>query len=83
VSDNAATLLAGAVLAAAFVLGLGPVPEIGFVLQMFGLGGALGLAAAYRARRRGITTDPWLITTRWSLSIGVGASLFALLIAVL
>lgn len=82
-SENALTALAGTALAAAVVLGLGPVPELGFVLQMFGLGGALGLAAAYSARRRGIRTDPWLITTRWSLVVGLFGFAIALGLAVL
>lgn len=80
-SEGAAIGVVSAVLAA-FVLGLGPVPELGFVLQAFGVGGAVGLAAAYRARRLGITTDPWLITSRWSLAVGFLALCIALVVAV-
>ena len=49
-----------------------PVPELAFILQTVGFGGAIGLAVAYRARRRNYTLDTWVITARWSL-LGLAA----------
>lgn len=76
-SEGAALGLTSVLLATALVLGLAPVPELGFILQMFGLGGAVGLVVAYRARRLGIRADPWLIAARWSLLGGLLGCLFS------
>jgi hypothetical protein len=48
-------------------LALGPIPEVGFVLQCVGVFGALGAIAAARSfRRTGNADERWLITTRWA-----------------
>ena len=56
-------------------LALGPIPEVGFVLQAMAVGGALGaLAASREFRRTGDADRRWLVTTRWAtagLVIGV------------
>jgi hypothetical protein len=76
---SAAPAAAGVPAAPGDVLGsslaLGPIPEVGFVLQVAALFGAFGAIAA--ARRFGQTGDPderWMITTRWAtfgLVIGI------------
>jgi hypothetical protein len=48
-------------------LALGPIPEVGCVLQVAATFGAIGAVAA--ARRFGRTADAderWMITTRWA-----------------
>jgi uncharacterized membrane protein YidH (DUF202 family) len=56
-------------------LALGPVPEIGFVLQFVAIFGALGAVAAAKSFQRTKDADRrWLITTRWAtfgLCVGV------------
>jgi len=50
-------------------LALGPIPEVGFVLQAMALGGALGALAASRSfRRTGDAERRWLITARWAIA---------------
>ena len=57
---------------------LGPIPEVGFVLQFVALGGAVGAIAAARAfRRTGDADRRWLITTRWA-TVGLIGGLRAL-----
>jgi hypothetical protein len=60
-------------------LALGPIPEVGFVLQVMTLFGALGAIAASRAFQRSRDADRrWLITTRWAtfgLLVGVAGVL--------
>ena len=52
---------------------LAPVPELGLVLQLAGLGAALGAAVALRAKHRAATVDTWQITTAWAtLGLVVG-----------
>lgn len=63
-------------------LALGPSPEVGFVLQGFGVGAAIGTLVAHRARQRGYVQDPWLVTTRWSMGLGLVSVLIALAEAV-
>lgn len=65
------------------VLAVGPVPELGFVLQGFGLGAAVGTLVAYRARRLGFEHDSWTITTRWSLGVALLSALVVPVTAVL
>jgi len=60
-------LLAGGLVAALAAGTLQPVPQLGFMLQTLGVGGAIGLAVAYRARQRRLGLDGWVITARWSL----------------
>lgn len=50
------------------LIALDPIPSVDFLLQWFGLGGAAGLIAAYRARRRDFRLDAWLIMARWSIA---------------
>lgn len=53
-----------------------PVPELGFVLQVAGLGAAIGSAVALRARGRDAKVDTWRITTAWAtLGMIVGAAI--------
>lgn len=55
-------------------LAVAPVPELGFVLQVAGLGAAIGSAVALRARRRDPEVDAWRIATAWgTLGMVVGA----------
>lgn len=57
-------------------LAVAPVPELGFVLQIAGLGAAIGSAVALRARRRDPAADTWRITTAWAtLGMIVGAAI--------
>ena len=49
-------------------LALGPIPEVGFVLQFVAIFGVFGAVAAARSFRR--TGDPdhrWMIATRWTI----------------
>jgi hypothetical protein len=56
---------AGRVLGAS--LALGPIPEVGFVLQVAALFGAFGaIAAARRFKQTGDADERWMITTRWA-----------------
>lgn len=48
------------------LVALAPVPEVGFVLQVVGVGAAIGSAVALRARRRSAEVDTWRITTAWA-----------------
>ncbi len=53
-----------------------PVPELGFVLQVAGVGSAIGSAIALRARMRDGDIDTWRITTAWgTLGLVVGAGI--------
>ena len=56
-------------------LALGPIPDIGFVLQFVAIFGALGAVAAAKSFERTKDADRrWLITTRWAtfgLCVGV------------
>jgi hypothetical protein len=58
---------------------LGPIPELGFVLQFVAIFGAVGAVVAARSfRRTGDADQRWLITTRWAtggLVLGVLALL--------
>lgn len=57
-----------------FTVSLAPVPELGLVLQIAGLGAAVGSAVALRARHRDASADTWRVTTAWAtlgLAIGV------------
>ena len=67
-------------------LALGPIPEVGFVLQFTALFGAFGAVAAARIfRRKGDADERWLITTRWAtfgLMSGIGLVLLHLAIGV-
>lgn len=57
------------------VEGLAPVPELGFVLQLAGVGAAFGSTVALYARRRDAEADTWRITTAWAtlgLVFGLG-----------
>jgi hypothetical protein len=48
-------------------LALGPIPEIGFVLQMMALGATFGAIVAARSFRRTEDADRrWLVATRWA-----------------
>ncbi len=67
-------------------LALGPIPEVGFVLQFTALFGAFGAVAAARMfRRKGDPDQRWLITTRWAtfgLMSGIAVVLLHLTIGV-
>ena len=55
---------------------LAPVPELGFLLQLAALGGALGGLVAARARRRNTQADAAAITSAWAgLGLVVGLAL--------
>ncbi len=52
---------------------VGPMPALGFLLQIVAVGTAIGAAVALRAIRRHRHADTWAITTAWaSLALGVG-----------
>lgn len=52
---------------------VGPVPELGFLLQAVAIGTAVGAAVALRASRRDRHADTWAITTAWAtLALLVG-----------
>jgi len=76
------TVGAGASTVAALIA-VGQLESLGFVLQAFGLGSAVGTAVAYRASRRGWSVDVPLILARWQLGFASVAVLFALTDAVL
>lgn len=42
---------------------LAPLPELGFALQLAGVGAAVGSAVALRAKHRAADVDTWRITT--------------------
>jgi hypothetical protein len=75
----APALVAAGFLVIGVVLGLRPSPEVGFVLQAGGLGGAIGLLIGYRLRRRSEGVDPAVYVARWSLWVMLGA-IFGVLI---
>jgi hypothetical protein len=53
-------------------LALGPIPEVGLILQCMAIFGAFGaLAAARSFGRTGDADRRWLITTRWA-TFGLG-----------
>lgn len=55
---------------------LAPTPELGFLLQTMGVGGAIGSALALRVRHRHPDADTWTITTAWALlGLAVGVVL--------
>jgi hypothetical protein len=60
---------------------LGPIPEIGFVLQFVAIFGALGAVAAAKSFERTKDADRrWLITTRWAtFGLCVGVVVLAIL----
>jgi hypothetical protein len=68
--------------AAGAVIARGPVPELRFLLQMFGVGSVIGLTIAHRARSRTLAVDAWLITTRWTLITGFLGAIWLLYEAV-
>ncbi len=64
-------------------LALGPIPEVGFVLQFAALFGAFGAIAAARSFRRKHDADErWLITTRWA-TFGLGCGVVVVVIHLL
>ncbi len=77
----------GAMIASSFFLSVGvgvvltqgssvPVPELAFVLQIAGVGAAIGSAIALCARGRDAEADTWRITTAWAtLGLVVGVAL--------
>jgi len=59
------------------------VPELGLVLQLAGLGAAVGAAVALRAKHRAATVDTWQITTAWAtlgLVVGIVVAGFSLML---
>jgi glycopeptide antibiotics resistance protein len=46
---------------------LDAIPGLEFVLQLAGLGGLIGMAIAYRLRRRNPEIDVWPTITLWTL----------------
>jgi hypothetical protein len=72
-----AAALLGAVAAGA--LAVGPVPELGFVLQGTGLGALIGAALAERRRSRNPEYDGSRLIVRWSVALGVAFAAAALL----
>ncbi len=75
------TNLAGAAGGAAIlVLGAGPIPEFGMILQFSGLGALLGLIVALRAKRRfaADADQRWTIIARYTIAGAVVGALVAL-----
>ena len=62
------------ILAGAAAVAIGPVPELGLVLQGAGAGAFVGMIVCYR---NGIadSDERWKITTRWSLLGAAGATM--------
>ncbi len=63
----------------ALLLELDPNPALGFVLQMFATGTAVGVTVAFVQRLRDRNADTWLISTGGALA-GLTFGLIALLI---
>jgi hypothetical protein len=59
---------------------LAPVPEVGFVLQLAGVGAAIGSVVALRARGRDAEVDTWRVTTAWA-SLGLFVGLLVVTVA--
>lgn len=58
---------------------LAPLTELGFALQLAGVGAAVGSAVALRAKHRAADVDTWRITTAWAtLGLAVGIALAGL-----
>ena len=77
-------LLSSAALATAGdVSAVGPIPELGFALQMLGAGGVIGSALALRMRARDPKADTWMITTAWAVLGFVAGAVIAVLEAAL
>lgn len=64
-----------ALVATAGFLAVAPTNELGFLLQFFGAGLALGMLVAYRALMRNPRRDTFAIQARWA----AGGLIFALL----
>ncbi len=71
-----ALLAALALLVVTVVARVNPSPELGFVLQMFGAGGALGLVVAYLRYRDDPEGDRWRTVAEFS-ALGLTAGLLA------
>lgn len=65
--EAAALLMAVMVLIASTASGVTPVPELGFVLQISGVGALAGGLIAVMMRRADPEADVWWITTRMTL----------------
>ncbi len=73
----AALLMAMVILVASTTGGVAPVPELGFVLQLSGVGALTGGLIASLMRRSDPEADVWWITTRMTL---LGALVGALIV---
>jgi hypothetical protein len=62
---NESWIIAAALALTAVLLAIGPSDELGFLLQAFGAGTALGTFVAYRAIRRNPSRATFPIQVRW------------------
>lgn len=68
--------VAAALAVTAALLAVAPIPELGFLLQFFGAGTAVGTFVAYRATQRNPDRETLPIQVRWGC-VGLGAGLLA------
>jgi hypothetical protein len=73
------SLAVAAMVATAGLLAFAPNNELGFLLQFFGAGLALGMLVAYRALMRNPKRDTFAIQARWA-AIALAGALFYMLI---
>jgi hypothetical protein len=62
---NDAWAIAALLVATAVLLAIAPIDELGFLLQFFGAGTAVGTFVAYRVTRRNPRRETFPIQVRW------------------
>jgi hypothetical protein len=62
---NESWIIAAALALTAVLLAVAPIDELGFLLQFFGAGTAVGTLVAYRAIRRNPRRETFPIQVRW------------------
>jgi len=75
----AAAIVGVGVVAGALSAEVDPIPEVGFVLQMMGVGTAIGLIFTFFSLLRDRAADARLIATGWALA-GLGLGLLVVLL---
>jgi hypothetical protein len=71
--------VAAAIVATAVLLAVAPIDEVGFFLQFFGAGTAVGTLVAYRAQRRDPERETFPIQVRWGV-FGLSCAVIAVLV---
>jgi energy-converting hydrogenase Eha subunit G len=72
-----AWLVAAVLAATAVLIAVGPIDEVGFLLQGFGGGTVVGTLIAYRATRRNPRRETFPIQVRWG-AVGLGIAVLYL-----